>query len=323
MNCISVFFPLLFVLCCVAFGDDQTYGELAATSCPDMLKQTIACAGEFDKTTMPSTPFVKPCRGSLRDIRNCLDIFVYAYPTESSSWSKDKDPFIEVRGDLDDGYTLIGDFRDLSFVNASKKDIDAERDLVLQWRDEYLQHEHDHDYSKYVSQPSAHKLHDRSSKVLSQFFWADAGITPLANLSGMQNLARLPRGVLTLAVQRYPVVYNLTLQPPLDPNQQVTLHEYRKLDRALLAVNSLFWLFRNSSAVDQAIETLDDLYDNFGDEEDKISVYNYYLQHGSHSQIAEAEDELAKQTAKVNAWLNSVNIPAILQLLISMLLYNA
>jgi len=284
------------------------------------MDKCLQCVLFLNASTMPNSPNVKPCRGALRDVRNCLDIFAYAYNTSAQGWKKSKDPWKEIRDDLDEGYEVIGAFRDLIFVNATVPEIDEQRQVVLQWTEAFVLHNQQSNYSVYVDYPNLRQLVKRSKNQLSQYFWSGADIKPNASFTGLQNLLLLERALLQLALNRYAKVYNLTYSAPYDPSNATTLHAYRKLIRAFLAVNDLFMLLHNDSITKQALNTLEDLYDNLGNEEDQISAYNFYVKHGTQQQIQAAAASLASETSSLHAWLTSdVNISLSLSQLLQQL----
>jgi len=316
-------------VCCLAFGWCQaqnvghsntsqlTYGGLAAVTCPDFFQQAIIQLQGINATSFPGDSDVKDGRGALRSLRNCLDMFAYAYPLSQiaakhgKKAQKNKDDMFEVlRGEVDDGYTTIGSFRDLTFVNATKAEIDDLRNKVLAWLAKFRADDAADGFQLYVATPSNDTLFKHAD--LSEYFWAGAGLEPKLSMTGVENIVYLESGLLSEAEQKYTTAYDLTKQPPLKVDDELTLHAFRKLLRAIDSAASVFNIFDGSSKVSGWLDTISDAYDNFGNEEDKISAYRFYMDHGSSKQQKDAEKALADQTEILHEWLKSNDLPTVL-----------
>jgi len=290
-------------------GSSASYGELAAETCAPLWQNMADGLTLFSDEMLPNSDFVKPTRNFVRDVRDCIDLFAFAYPKSfpsAVSKQKNDDAFLELRPDLDDGYELIVDFRDLTYVNVSDKVVKKRRDAVLAWNASFAKHTVKHSYSQYVASPELTKLVLRPLHDLSSYYWGACDVIPQLNLTGMQNIALLERCLLKKAEKNYKTVYDLLKTVPLKAKEQETLHAYRKTIRAILAVYEFFpAVFLNDSSVTTAIDTLETAYDTFGDLENDIASYNIYEQDGSKKQIKEAKAELTTQTEELREWLKT------------------
>src|SRR4051794_35773337 len=131
-------------------------------SCVAFMDKCLQCVVFLNASTMPDSPNVKPCRGALRDARNCLDIFAYAYNSSAQNWKKSKDPWKEIRDELNEGYEVLGAFRDMSFVNATAAEIDEQREIVLDWQAAFLQNNRKYNYTAYIDFPNLQQMVKRS-----------------------------------------------------------------------------------------------------------------------------------------------------------------
>jgi hypothetical protein len=300
-----------------------TYGGLAAATCPGFFQAAIAKLQSINETAQPGDANVKDGRGALRSLRNCLDMFAYAYPITNSSTvtkltrphghkslKKASDRFAVVRGDVNDGYETIGAFRDLTFVNATEAEIDASRTKVLTWLAKFWADDQADGFQQYVATPSNDTLYTHAD--LSEYFWAGAGLAPKLSMSGLQNIIYLESGLLSEAEKKYSTAYGLTNSPPLKVDDELTLHAFRKLLRAINSAASVFDIFDTSSKVQPWLDTVSTAYDNFGYEEDKISAYRFYLDNGTKQQQQDAEKALADQTEVLHEWLKANDLPTVL-----------
>jgi hypothetical protein len=301
-----------------------TYGGLAAATCPGFFSTAIVKLQGINETAQPGDANVKDGRGALRSLRNCLDMFAYAYPITNSSTvtkvtrphghhkslKKSSDRFAVVRGDVNDGYETIGAFRDLTFVNATEAEIDASRTKVLTWLAKFWADDRADGFQLYVATPSNGTLYTHAD--LSEYFWAGAGLTPKLSMTGLQNIIYLESGLLSEAEKKYSTAYDLTKSPPLKVNDELTLHAFRKLLRAINSAASVFDIFDTSSKVQPWLDTISTAYDNFGYEEDKISAYQFYMANGTSQQQKDAEKALADQTEVLHEWLKANDLPTVL-----------
>jgi hypothetical protein len=104
--------------------------------------------------------------------------------------NKYKDIWAKLRDDLDEGYTTIGDFQDLSHsgVNYTQKELNKRRKDCLEWKDDFVDHDKKYDYKTFASNPSTQELFYRPSDELSQFYWQYVGVYPVFSKSGLQSI---------------------------------------------------------------------------------------------------------------------------------------
>ena len=105
--------------------DLPSYASLAKTLLPPAFSFAVSQL-KVNDTTKPED--VSVLRKSLLHVRDLVDIFSFAYPNTSTAsmgnsiggsqmrWGQidHQDPLLVLRGDLDAGYTFLGDFQDLA-----------------------------------------------------------------------------------------------------------------------------------------------------------------------------------------------------------------
>jgi hypothetical protein len=86
-----------------------TYGELAYFVVPFYWNYTLNLLPVLQPTVMPGD--VKNVRKGILAVRNALDIFNFAYPTDGSPAFGGKDPVMYIRELLNEGYEGLGSRR--------------------------------------------------------------------------------------------------------------------------------------------------------------------------------------------------------------------
>jgi len=288
-----------------------SYGELAAHICPPLWSVVVKELADIKDNIEPDDPEVERSRDSVRDMRNCLDLFSFAYPRSFSSAKHSghsHDAFEEVRAGCNVGYTEIGNFRNLIFVHPDKLSVKKLRNKVLDWRKLFDDDSKKHDYGRYVSKPSSSDLFRRPENDLSPYFWGACNVEPTEKLSGVENIAALLGCLFDAADHHYAEMYKDVHEVPLMASKQTYVHDYRKTIRGILAVSEFFpvvYTDNDSKEVKDALQIMLDAYNAFGDLEDKIAAYQYYVSHGSKKEREKAEQALKDQSDRLYDWLHT------------------
>jgi len=284
------------------WGDlaNLTYGGLASVTVPPAWTVMEDLLPTITPDVLPSD--VKPVRKAVLALRNALDVFSYAYPTASPSFSGDPLPY--VRDLLDEGYETLGHFRDLaeSGVDYDEKELVKRRGEVLEWEAIFEDKDAEHGIAAYVLSPTNNLATDRPLKDLSSFFWRDTGIVPKADDTGMQTVVKLVKAMLDLAEDGLSAV--LKLNDLTHTDQQVTMHDYRKRLRAILYLGDLpLPVWQADKSTDAALTLLSDAYDAIGSVEDTVNAYVYEVDHGSKKDVEKAAKDLDKEWKDLLKWL--------------------
>ncbi len=83
-----------------------SYGELAAHFIAPLYHELIVDLSAIGPDTLPHE--TKQIRKNIGALREYIDVFVFAYPD-----ARGRDPWEDVREELDEGYETIGAFKDL------------------------------------------------------------------------------------------------------------------------------------------------------------------------------------------------------------------
>jgi len=192
-------------------------------------------------------------------------------------------------------------------VHPSKKSVKELRDKVLDWRKSFDDDSKKHDYEQYVSKPSTSELFKRPEHDLSPYYWGACRVEPTNSLSGVKNIAALLKCLFDAADKHYAEMYKDVEKVPLKVSKQTYVHDYRKTIRGILAVSQFFpavYADQSGKDVKDALEILNDAYNDFGDLEDKIAAYEYYVGHGSKKDREKAEKALKEQSEKLYTWVH-------------------
>lgn len=279
---------------------NSTYGELAETLMVPAYAAMMKDMGVLTNTTLPSNPAVKRFRNEILAVRNILDVFVFAYPTPHP------DVWEHAREDMNVGYTIIGDFKDLvdSHVNYTEKQLEKLRKECLNWQSDYNKHSIKYNYSYYLQNPSPSELFTRPENDYSQFFWgADTDIQPTLNRTGYQNIAYLMKALTTSSIDNYDMFGNLTEIYRNDT--QLVFHGYRKAIRGIDSVsNFAMEIYRpNTPCVSGAIAQCAQFFSLIGKIEDQITAYDYYVQHNEIDEIQQEITAIDKMWASLHTWM--------------------
>jgi len=305
--------PLLW-LAAMAFvcaaAPDATFGELAQERAPLCYGKMLATLTSLTNVSTPD--LVHAVRHNISDVRNLLDIFVFVFPKHSGPKGEDVWPLL--REDLDVGYTVIGDFQDLSHsgVNYTHHDLKKRLKTCLKWKASFLENEPKHGYDAFIRSALDGELVVRPSHDYSKDFWEYIGITPSLAKTGLENLAALERGIIGQLAANYSRVVALT--NIWDDAVHADFHDYRKLFRSANTVYGLFPAIYGPDAscnVTLGVDVFETAYNSFGDLNDKVTAYQFYMQHGKHDKAAQVLVEVQDAWAALVAWMKAQDLPAL------------
>jgi hypothetical protein len=282
---------------------NASYGQLARILMIPAFTQMNKNMPTLNASSLP--PDVKLLRNNLLAVRNILDVFAFAYPVVGQH-----DIFIIAREDINQGYTWIGNFKDLSdsHVNYTYTEMVALRNKCLSWQDTYFGHLKKYDYSNYFVTPSTTQLFVRVSSDLSPFFWgASDNLQPKLTWTGYQNIAYLMRNLTAEAVAKYGMFCNLT--HVYENTTQLVFHGYRKLIRGIDSVSTFaVEIYRpNTTCVSAAIAETTQLYSSIGKIEDQIAAYNFYVKHNQMNKAAQQEGVVDSMFATLKGWMTQTH----------------
>jgi len=278
-----------------------SYGQLAQIMAPPAYRNILQYLPEFNKHTTPGQ--VETLRKSILVARDYLDIFVFAYPNMSIVDQSSEDQWKILRDTLDDGYEIIGDFQDLnhSDVDYSHHEEEKRRQICLDWIIHFENLNGKHNFALVVKSASLGHFFYRSSKDLSPFFWGSIQALPLLSLSALQNVALMERSLIQVLASNFPII--TTLEKVYKTEKYDILHEYRKVIRSVIAVESEFAIMNHTAAcVKVGIAFLDQLYSQIGNLGNKVFEYQFYSDNGDNGKAKRKKEEIVVEWATIQAY---------------------
>jgi len=299
----------------------QPYGELAQTLVSNNYAKLCSEIPSLNNSTLPTN--VKTLRKAILGARNMLDIFVLAYPNKTDN-KKFADLWAKIRQDMDGGYEVIGAFQDLphSGANYTEADVIRLREPCILWKATFLANSKKWNYFEYLRNPSLRTLYHRPS--VPGFFWKLSGVLPDLRYSGPQNIARLAQGIILVAQSKYNNL--LTLQNITESKNQHHFHDFRKLTRGILAIETDFetTIFNVSNCEHflASVSCMKGVYDNLGDLNDLYVKYEYYLSKGNVPAAEEAKTEVIQKWDDIVVWMKDNDIGEKIQCLLDTVTEN-
>lgn len=274
----------------------KTYGELAQDKVPGGMQEVLRLLPDLTNQSLPTE--VKTLRITILEVRDLLDIFAFAYSPGKSG----RDLWSYLRSDLDEGYESLGSFQDLahSLVEYNETDVVVGRDRCLEWKSKFQGNLYTYDYSTYLSSPSLDTLHQRSKTHVSSLFWGNH-VRPSADLTGLQNMAKLAYRQLSLVLGSYDEV--VALEHVYRRKVHDVFHEFRKLLRSVLATTSLFPEIVRPDAQQPPLVLLFQAFKGFGSVNDAIFAYDFYKSRDK-DKAKDAKQKVESGWARLVCWLD-------------------
>jgi hypothetical protein len=227
----------------------ESFEALARRVLPPLVDEVIAQVAALGADVAPDV--VKPLRKRLGKLRDHLDLFAPVFPAPRDAADDWRDRWAELRAAVDEGYGVLGAFKDLhdpqEVARAASGTDDAEirydaaaleerRAALLAWRARFVRPAHVRSVRATVAVKAAHGAWRRRSG-LSARFWGTPGPKPDPERPALANLARLVRYRLREARKVWRRAAEAT---KLDERRaRERFHDSRKRTRAL--VHALRW----------------------------------------------------------------------------------
>jgi hypothetical protein len=292
----------------------STFGALAAVTVPPSLEATLTALATLGETSLPHD--AKQPRKQVAETRDYVDIFSYAYPRDHGD-----DPWKEIRSDLDDGYEILGSFKDLFDVQGVEDPADAVYDPdevaelradVLAWLEGFMASDHVAEMRAFLADPDLSHLTDRPDHDLSPFFWGEADIEPSKNLSGLKNVAALERALLALARDDFDAIDGLKHVTDQDDHEE--FHDFRKRVRSLVRVARYFpRIIKNGEDPAELLAVLDEVVLRYGDLNDRILAYDRAREEDDEDTVDELGEEIDELWDELRDWQKDADVDDVLR----------
>ncbi|MEY3902924.1 MAG: hypothetical protein RL189_2230 [Pseudomonadota bacterium] len=260
---------------------------------------------EFNDATLPHQ--AKDLRKQIVRLRDILDVFPHNFSRELKLWD-------DVRDGLDDGYTVVGDYKDLFDTNtdavkaleeggqpeyADAKKIASRRKKVLAWKEIY-----------FADGGLAEKIvllfddireldseNIQPSKKYSDFFWGGVAALPSPRLSPAQNARVLIDAQAEVAAAEHPDV--LAIKNPSTEHNELVFHDHRKRLRTIAKVCNVANSLSAETCHADAVKSVEALVVELGEIEDLIITGRHLDEDGKEKKADEAYKKAEKKFSKM------------------------
>ena len=259
---------------------------------------------EFNGKTLPHE--AKDLRKQLVTLRDILDVFSHNFFHELNLWD-------DVRKQLDKGYAVIGDYKDLFDANPKAvesvlnnrtptyPDTDKLKDRrkkVLVWKEEY--------FKKLGTKAQVEELFSNIkplnrainySKKYSRFFWGGVTELPSEFLTPAENARKIIDAQSALAQEEHPAFLNI--DDLTSHEGEVVFHDHRKRLRTIVKVCHLANRFSHNSCNLDATENLGKLVVKLGEIEDLIITGRHFEEDNKKKKADESYKSAVKKYKKL------------------------
>ena len=260
-----VILSFLLVFSFSAFG--QTYSDLAQEY---IAKQYSTVLTNLEIINSSATPYDgKGIRKDIGKLKIYLDVFQYAY-TKSS----EKDLLLEIRDDLDLGYEVVGQFKDLNDTmdadEVNEALLNKKRNSAIKWKEEFLARGQSGSYQSYLSTPLKGEVYQRNKDDLPKFFWGIVEFPVEMIDDGEEVVSFLLNGMIEQSKKRYKKI--MKFENLFKYSDEEDFHDFRKLVRAHLKLVKVFFEEQviEGAALNESFSKLDLMIDKFGDINDNL-----------------------------------------------------
>lgn len=270
-----------------------SYPELAASSLKNSWEEL-----QEEATVLKQPGFqpheTKDLRKRIGALREMMDLFVYSY------WKTGKqDPWLEIRDFLDQGYELVGSYKDLYDIQNLESPEQAvyDEEEVLPLRREiqnwWLRWSYSaKDVHGYLTNPSQTRIYKRKKADLSRFYWGASELVPAFGNSGEENLAVLCRDLLHTALSDWPTVKKIKT-PASSLEKENQFHDFRKRLRSVARILRTFpGVYQGT---EENLRHLEDLSTLYGSINDKITAAHRAEKRGKKKRLEKLHEQIKEE----------------------------
>lgn len=242
----TLFLTLLFLTASIAWADvnlNEPYPSVAKTFIPQTFEDLIPYLEKIDKNVLPhDVKIPTDIRKKILKVRDSIDLFAYAMPSEEKS---DQKMFESLREDLDEGYELMGSFKDLFDIqntdapdaNYNVSDVEDRRKPLRKWIEKYLKKTDK--YRDYLQKMDGVSVHQKQANSLSSFYWGGIDFKPDRQQSAQIVFENLIGELITKSQTEWPEVRKI-LNPAKNHKNIEVFHDFRKRIRTITKIMSYF-----------------------------------------------------------------------------------
>jgi len=269
---------------------------------------------EFNNETLPHQ--AKDLRKQIVRLRDILDVYSHNFSHELELWD-------DVRDGLDDGYTVVGDFKDLFDTNQDavqalelggqpeykdQKKLNERREKVLAWKKQYFAEGglSEKVWVLFLDIRELDPTNVINSKKYSDFFWGGVNAQPLPSASPAQNARRLIDAQAELAVDEHPEV--LEMKDPSSEKNEIIFHDHRKRLRTIAKVCNVANSLTPETCATDAVKEIESLVVKLGEIEDLIITGRHLEEDGKNKKAEDSYEDAKKKFKKFKSKFEGKNM---------------
>lgn len=297
----------------------KTYAQLAQKHVKHSYDSLVRLLEDFNDDTQPHE--AKRLRRQIGVVRAFLDLFVYAFPTNIQG----DDLWKSIRKKLNQGYTDVGDFKDLFDMQgvseryarySDQAEVAFNRTKVQRWKRRFLSGSNQRKFRNLVASAQT-RMVDRPKSELSRFFWGAVDAKPSASNKGIENLALLVRGLLRRSIEEYSSVR--MIPDLLNHDNAEKFHDFRKRTRTSLNTIRTFpgIARQRNKAIHDSFDDLSSLVDRYGALNDKLTAHHYFAELGDQDKTSQFAQAIPGIHSQLNQWQDLKQPKLLIQTLLS------
>ncbi|MGE0174356.1 MAG: hypothetical protein AB7T49_16290 [Oligoflexales bacterium] len=306
------------------FDASLSYIDIAFTEIPKRYDKLLK---QIEEDLKPqSLPHeAKSVRKNLGDFKIILDVFAYALPKNGH-----RDQLEDVRNATDDGYEVVGAFKDeFDRLGVELSELDEEtqvwsegvrpedlaydiarvkkaRKAALSWKEKFENEDFVKANHRYFTK-KPNKLTIREKNELSRLFWGAVESVPSANATAGETVKTLVRDLIKVAQGNY--VTATTIQDVTIEANEIVFHDFRKRVRSVTKIASFFdGIFDPAVEDHELTKYLEDVVDRYGSIHDKIVAHQIEETLGNHERAEQIKSEIAESWNQLLQWQAETNV---------------
>jgi hypothetical protein len=295
--------------------ETTTFQSLARSMMPAWYAETVSLMSTFTPTVTPGQVYRQ--RKIILKTRDLLDACSPVYPntTAQNDSTNSADMWHLTRHYLNWGYMIVGEFQDLhnAHIMYSQEQMEALRNEVLEWKNEFEQFRLAHNVSEFLSSPSSLTYRHKESHL----FWETVSTLPSGTDSASSSLKTLG------AIQLQQVLEYLWSVCPyasvLDEDAHAHYHNLRKQLRSVVDEYELFGsiMYPSTPEVESCMTVLTRARKLLGDINDDWTCYSFYV---DNDEYYNEQERLARAIdvgwAEFRVWVHGSNFEGAVQYLL-------
>lgn len=297
---------------------DKSYGELGKYSIEASLERVLSEVVVLVHSTPPAD--TKKLRKEIGNLKLLIDVFSFAYPKLKKSGHKTVDPLLEFRKVLDEGYEIIGQFKDLSDSGPMSGSLPSGDELLklrsksINWKKKLLEHIKKENIKMYLSAPLTTVFQNRDKDDLHKYTWAQISLRPNVNLNGVTTIRSLCSEVLRMADSHLSSM--VSFDDLFEQEREDFFHSVRKEMRIVLKLSEMVigvFDFEMNNSEEKKVITL--AVEKFGSVHDLIMALHRAQDKKNTPKIRELKPKLNVEFNSLKNWANQVNLSSNLDIL--------